>query len=192
MPSVRGHAILVFVLLVGLTPTLAVSGAQESIPTPSTAPPPWADARPQYEVLIPRGTEILLVTTMPLSSERNVKGDLIRMTVSNDVVVQGQVVIPRGSIAVGELTRAERKGAFGSSGKLEARMLYVTVDGAKYRIGGSVGVRGRSGTTGTVATALAVGTLAFVVTGKRAEIATGSPISAYVDRDVLVTSKRVQ
>ena len=124
-----------------------------------------------------------MLTTTALSSEKNVKGDLVRMTVAHDLVLAGQTVIPQEAIAVGELTRAERKGAFGASGKLEARMLYVTVGDRTIRLSGSIGVKGRGGTTEAIATGVAVGTLAFVVTGRRAEIAAGTPVTAYIERD---------
>ena len=38
-------------------------------------------------------------------------------------------------------------------------------------------------TTEAIATGVAVGTLAFVVTGRRAEIAAGTPVTAYIERD---------
>lgn len=130
------------------------------------------------EIIVARGTEIALVTTTPLSSEKNAKGDLVRMTVLRDVIVGSQIAIPHGAEAVGELTRADRKGAFGASGKLEVRMLYIIVNGSTYRLGGFISAKGRSGITEAISTGIAVGTLAFVVTGRRAEIATGTPVTA--------------
>ena len=138
----------------------------------TTAPSP-------AEIIVPRGTEIALLTTTPLSSEKNAKGDIVRMKVARDVIIGGVTVIPQGAEAVGELTRAEHKGAFGTSGKLEARMLYVIVDGSTYRLGGIISVTGRGGTTEAIATGIAVGTLAFVVTGRRAEIAAGTSVTAF-------------
>jgi hypothetical protein len=100
-----------------------------------------------------------------------------------------QIVIPLGAEAVGELTRAERKGAFGASDKLEARMLYVIVNGSTYRLGGFISAKGRGGVTEAIATGIAVGTLAFVVTGRRAEIATVTPVTAYLDRDIRIAAR---
>lgn len=164
--------------------TLLMVPSTASAAQASAAPPQVNAAAPApAEIFVPRGTEIALVTTTPLSSEKNAKGDLVRMTVARDVIIGGVMVIPQGAEAVGELTRAERKGAFGASGKLEARMLYIIVDGSTYRLGGAISVNGRSGTTEAIATGIAVGTLAFVVTGRRAEIAAGTAVTAYLDRD---------
>jgi hypothetical protein len=117
----------------------------------------------------------------------NAKGDLIRMTVARDVIVGGVTVIPQGAEAVGELTRAEHKGEFGTTGKLEARMLYVIVGGSTYRLGGIISVTGRGGTTEAIATGIAVGALAFVVTGRRAEIAADTSVTAFLDRDAHIS-----
>ena len=141
------------------------------------------------EIIVPRGTEIALLTMTPLSSEKNAKGDLVRMTVARDVIVGGVTVIPQGAEAVGELTRAEHKGAFGTSGKLEARMLYIIVDSSTYRLGGIISVTGRGGTTEAIATGIAVGTLAFVVTGRRAEIAAGTSVTAFLDHDAHISPR---
>jgi hypothetical protein len=173
------------IFALGLSATAAQSGAAQAV---ATAVPPVGASAPSAttETVIARGTEITLLTAVTLSSEANAKGDLIHMTVARDVLVDGRIVIPVGAAAVGELTRAERKGAFGASGKLEARMLYVTVGDRTYRLGGVIGVKGRGGTTEAIATGLAVGTLAFVVTGRRAEIPAGTAVTAYFDRDVRV------
>ena len=88
-------------------------------------------------------------------------------------------------------TRAERDGTFGASGKLEARILYVTVGHRTIRLSGSIGVKGRGGTTEAIATGVAVGTLAFVVTGRRAEIAAGTPVTAYIESDTRFFPRRL-
>ena len=180
--ATKGSVCRIAVALTLLTVPSIASAAQAS-----AAPPQVNAAAPApAEIIVPRGTEIALLTTTPLSSEKNAKGDLVRMTVARDVTIGGQTVIPIGAQAVGELTRAERKGAFGASGKLEARMLYIIVDGSTYRLGGIISVKGRGGTTEAIATGIAVGTLAFVVTGRRAEIAAGTRVTAYLDRDARI------
>ena len=111
------------------------------------------------------------------------------MRVAEDVRTVDQIVIPKATEAVGELARAEAKGAFGASGKLEVHMLYIVLNGRPVRLSGVVGARGRNGTAGTVAVAIAAGTLAFVVTGKRAEIAAGTRVYAYLDRDLQIPDR---
>jgi hypothetical protein len=65
-------------------------------------------------------------------------------------------------------------------------MLYVIVDGSIYRLGDTIGVNGRTGTTETIATGIAVGTLAFVVTGWRAKMVAGTSVAAYLERDAQI------
>ena len=130
------------------------------------------------------GTAIPLVILDHLSTKTNEKGDLIHMEVAEDIILDGKIRIPKGSKAMGELTRCEAKGAFGKSGKLEGRALYVTLGGRTIRITGGLTVRGSSGTTATVLTGIAAGSLAFVVTGKSAEILPGTRVDAILDRNI--------
>ncbi len=147
---------------------------------PSAIPAPVATAPLELQV----GTPIPLVIKDHLSTKTNARGDLIHMEVAADISAGGQVVIPKGSAAIGEITRCETKGAFGKSGKLEARALYVTLGDRTVRISGALSARGRSGTTETVLTGIAAGLFAFAVTGKSAEVQPGTIVQAILDRTV--------
>lgn len=137
-------------------------------------------------VTIPAGTEIPLVMGETISSKTNVKGGLFHLYTVEDLEIDGLVVIPKNSKVLAELTRAEKKGAFGKSGKLEARLLYVELENRSIRLTGSIGNRGEGGTTETILTAIAIGTLAFIVTGKSAEIKKGTELSGYLTSQTLV------
>ncbi|ASK88358.1 hypothetical protein [Sphingorhabdus sp. SMR4y] len=115
-----------------------------------------------------------------ISSKTSVKGGLFHLFTVEDLKIDGLVAIPQGTKVLAELTRAEKKGAFGKSGKLEARLLYAELKNGTVRLKGSIGNRGKGGTTETVLTALAIGTLAFVVTGRSAEIKAGTEMSGYL------------
>lgn len=141
-------------------------------------------------ITLPLGTEIPLQTEQELSSKTNAKGYIFELVVTQDVVRDGRVAIPKGSRAVGELSHVVAKGAFGRSGKLEARLLYLVVNDHTIRLGGRLGRRGEGGTTETVLTAVAVGTLAFIVTGKSAVIPAGTLLSGYLDRDAEIPVQR--
>lgn len=129
-------------------------------------------------------------TLRDLSSKRNRQGDRFDLTVSEDVVVNGYVIIPRGSRGVGEISRLVPKGAFGKSGKLETRLLYVAVGNSRIRLDGSAADRGKSGTGATVATAVLAGVMSAFITGTSAEIPKGSTMVGYVDRDTPIILKR--
>ncbi len=156
-------------------PEAAVAPPSPAVAETSPAAAP-ASARPQ----IPDGTLVLLTLSETLSSKRHVKGDLFRLAISEDLTVNGVVVLPKGTPVVGEITRAETKAAFGVSGKLEARALYAELPDGTLRLSGRIGSRGEGGTTETALAFVAIGTIAFVVTGKSAEIPAGTELVARI------------
>jgi hypothetical protein len=130
------------------------------------------------------GTEIAFKTQTELSSSKSRQGDRFNLTVSDDVLVNGQVVIPRGSLGVGEISFQEGTGAFGKAGKLGTRILYVKVGDMQIPLTGQSDEKGKSGTTGTVVAIVLVGVFAAFVTGKTAVIPAGSTMVAYVEKDL--------
>lgn len=132
-------------------------------------------------VRLPTGTVIPLILRQALSTKTNVKGDLFDMSVAHDVSAMGRVVIPAGTRAVGEITRCEKKGAFGRSGKIEARVLYVVIGDRTIRTSGALSARGQGAAAETVLATVAVGALSFIVTGRSAAIAAGSPLQAIIE-----------
>ena len=78
---------------------------------------------------LPQGTSVRLRTLSPLSSMDNKVGDRFDLEVAEDVLLNGRVVIPRGSPAKGEITMVKKKGMWGKGGKLETRVLSVRANG---------------------------------------------------------------
>jgi len=106
--------------------------------------------------------------------------------VSDDVALNGQVVIPMGSKAVGEVTKVEKKGMFGKSGKIETRLVYVKVNGQQIRIRGAVGDRGVGGTAATVGAMVVIPVAGFFVTGTSAVLPPGSTATGLLEADLPV------
>lgn len=158
-------------------------------PSQTSDKPEIVEADRQAQLTIPVGTVIQLRSLSELSTKKNRKGDTFEMAVSEEVVIDGRVAIPEGTIAVGQLTRSDPKGAFGESGKLEARVLYVKLPQGTVRLSGRLGAAGEGGTAATVVTAVLVGTLAFAVTGKSAVIPEGASLVASTDRSVTIHTK---
>jgi hypothetical protein len=100
-------------------------------------------------------------------------------------MVQGVIVVPVGSPAVGEITDVRNKGMWGKSGHLGARLLYVTVNGRQIRMSGSFDDKGVAGGVGAVAVSAIVFLPAgFFMTGTSARVPSGTIIKAFVDEDV--------
>lgn len=168
--------------------TLALAGAvllygNSAAAQQSTAPLVVGQASTPSNVLA-RGTEVHLATRAELHSQRNRVGERFELEVTDDVTLNGQVVIPTGAIATGEITRVRRKGMWGRRGILETRLIGVRVGDRQIRLTGAAGDRGRAGTAGVVASVLVIPVVGFFVTGTSAVVPPRTPTVAYTDEDV--------
>ena len=168
----------------------AVPAASQT--TPAIAPAAVPGVTP---IAAPSGGNAVLRTgtdiALRLSEELTTKGKKLRvgnrfrLEVSEPVVVQGVTVIPAGSPAVGEITDARNKGMWGKSGRLVARLLYVTVSGRQIRLAGGFNDKGTAGGIGAVAVSAVVFLPAgFFMTGTSAKVPMGTVVKGFIDEDV--------
>lgn len=128
---------------------------------------------------IAAGLSVPLALTAELSSSRNREGETFAMTVTQDVVSDGIVVIPRGTRAVGEITLRSGRGMFGKSGKMELSFRYLDMDGVRVPLDGTHFQAGEGNTAGTIGAVLAVGVVGgMVVTGRSANMPEGREFTA--------------
>ena len=89
------------------------------------------------------GTPVPLVTLAEISSKTHKHGDRFELAVSEDVLVDGQVAIPRDARAIGEIAEHRAKGAFGRAGRLEIQLLHVEAAGRRIRLDGALADKGK-------------------------------------------------
>jgi hypothetical protein len=107
------------------------------------------------------------------------------METSEPIFVQGVIVIPAGSPAIGEITEVRNKGMWGKSGHFTAQIRYVTVNGRQIRLSGTFDDKGTAGGIGATAVSAVVFLPAgFFMTGTSANLPLGTPVKAFVDEDV--------
>lgn len=157
-----------------------------ALASPATADEPAAAAAAPARLLVPSGTLIDLVTRDAISTKKNEKGDLLYLKVAAPVVVEGVTAIPADTVVVAQLTRAEKRGAFGRSGKLDVQLLYAEMPGGPLRVSGTIEARGKKDAGDTAATAAAFLALPFLPTGRSAEIPARSEVSGRLDRDIWI------
>lgn len=161
--------------------TLAVpASAQMQAPAPAIAAPDTTAA------VLRAGTPVSLtimeeVTTKKKAAKVN---DRVRLEVTENVEVDGVVVIPAGSPGMAELTLVRNKGMWGKSGKLEARILYLRVNGRQIRMSGSFDDKGTTGTASVVGAAALLPVAGFFLTGTSAVFPKGATVNGFVDEDV--------
>ena len=152
-----------------------------SMPSPIAAPVNNNNA------MLRVGTEVplRLLEELTTGGKKLRVGQRFRMETSAPVMVQGVVVIPTGSPAVGEITDVRNKGMWGKSGKLNARVLFVTVNGRQIRMTGGFDDKGVAGGVGAVAVSLIVIPVAgFFMTGTSAKVPVGAAVKGFIDEDV--------
>ena len=162
---------------------------------PITTPPPISNTVsssviPQIasvgQAVLRTGTEVPLRLSEQLTTKNKAVrvGQRFRMTVAEDVKVDGQTVIPVGSPAVGEITDVRNKGMWGKSGHIGAQILYVQVNGRQIRLNGTFDDKGVTGTAGVVAAIAFIPIAGFFTTGTSANIPSGGSVKGFVGEDV--------
>ena len=162
---------------------LLTTGAQAQV---SPAPAQAMTVAPVADNVLRTGTEVQLKLSEPLSTKgKNLRvGQHFQLSVMEAVSVGGNVVIPVGSPAVGEITEVRNKGMWGKSGHLTASLLHVSVNGRQIRLNGTFDDKGVTGTAGVVAAVAFVPVVGFFTTGTSAQIDAGTQIKGFVDEDV--------
>lgn len=150
---------------------------------------PVAMAAGQIDNVLRSGTPVPLKMLEPLTTEgKKLKvGQRFNMEVAEPVLVNGNMVIPAGSPAVGEVTEVRNKGMWGKSGRINARALYVRANGRQIRLSGQMDDKGVTGTAGVVGAIALVPVAGFFMTGTSARIPLGAPVNAFIDEDIAFT-----
>lgn len=155
------------------TPALAQQYQPQADPSAQ-----MVSAKPQ--LVLPSNTEIVLRMSDDLTSKGGKidAGHMFRLTVAYDIRVQGTIVIPSGTPAVGEVTMRTGKGVFGKSGKMEVELRHVDLNGRRIPVTGKFRQEGEGNTLAAVGAIFLSAPLLFV-TGKSAVIPRGRELTGY-------------
>lgn len=147
-------------------------------PVPSIAPSTQAVLRAQ--------TPVSLKMMEELTTQKKVArvGQRFKLEVSEPVLVNGVVVVPAGTPAVGEITQVKNKGMWGKSGYINAQLVQMRVGDRTIRLSGTFDDKGVTGTGGVVAAVAFLPIAGFFTTGTSARIPMGSGVKGFVDEDV--------
>lgn len=137
---------------------------------------------PGKSVVIPDGTELSVLTTETISSKTATEGDPLNFKMEEDLVIEGFIVIAKGTMVKGTVSAAKKSGFFGKGGNLSVRIESTqTIDNQKLRLRASKGKEGGDKTGTTVALVVLFGPLGFLKKGKNAEIKEGTQIKVFTD-----------
>ena len=141
-----------------------------------------SNAPPTAAVMLKAATPIRVITSAPLSSKTSAKGERVTLEVAEDVIVDGQTLITKGTAVIGEIADARVKSMLGQSGKLSVRPLFLRVGAQIVRLSGESGTKAK--TSGGAIVGLAIVSPLF--TGRSAIIPAGTEIPASIERDVTI------
>ena len=141
----------------------------------------------QPTTLIPDGTELAVVTIDDISSKDATEGDPVNFRVAEDVVIDGRVVIAKGTLAKGTVTSAVRSGRMGKGGKLGIRLESTnTVDRQRVKLRAAKGKKGGDNTASVIALTMLVSVFFLLKKGDDAKIKAGTRIQVFTDEEKIV------
>ncbi len=121
------------------------SGAAPTSPSAQAPAAPPATAPPPPTVVIPVDTRLRVRLDEDLGSKISQPGQTFAATVADDVVADGQTVIPRGARAEGLVVDAKALGHFKGGALLELRLERVNTNWGSYPVATSTMVQAEKG-----------------------------------------------
>lgn len=115
-------------------------------------------------------------------------GQIVRLEVAQDVMINGRLAIPARSPVEGVLTEVRNKGMWGKSGAIHLQISSVNINGTAVRLKGDMDTRGQTGTAGVVGAIVALPIAGFFVTGTSAEMPLNMPGRAFLDQDIALAA----
>jgi hypothetical protein len=176
--------------VLGIGSLMLANIASAQTASPAAVPPAVAViANPsEASTVLRTGTKIPL----KMAEELTTKGKKLRvgqrfqLEVAEDIRLGESVVIPAGTPATAEITDVRNKGMWGKSGRINAQLLYMRVNGRQIRLTGSFDDKGVTGTAGVVAAIAFIPVAGFFTTGTSAKLPLGGAVTGFLDEDVTV------
>jgi len=138
---------------------------------------------PQDDIVVTEGTAVKVITTSEITSKKAKPNDPVGFTIDEDVVINGQVVVRKGTEAIGSVVNAEKGGYMGKSGKLAIQVESTkTVDGQALKLRAAKGKEGEDNTTSTMVLSF-ISPVFLFKKGGEAKVAPGTPITVYVAQE---------
>lgn len=129
---------------------------------------------------LPRDTPVALMVMREVSARTATPGTRFPLEVVNPVTVEGQVAIPAGARAWGEVVSVEPAGTDGRGGQIEVRLLHVEAGGQQIRLEGRSSTEARRSTRDMAAMSATLGPFALLAKGHEARIKAGERLTGFV------------
>ncbi|MGH6695950.1 hypothetical protein [Sphingopyxis sp.] len=178
-------------LIFGAAVAALLAASSQSAAAVETNPPteavPASAVEPAIAPLVlKRDTPVHFMVVSEVTTKTHTQGHRFRLRVDKPVFVDGVLALPVGTIAWGEVLAAKKSGNAGKSGSLEARLLYVDVEGYRVPISGNNEAKGAGGGAETALGIIALGPLGLLAKGNNAKIKAGELMTGFVEQDTAI------
>lgn len=155
-------------------------------------PTPLAAAQAEFvpgpeQVTVPAGTTLVLEVVNGLSSRTSRRGDRVELRLADALGWQGRLLVPAGTIAVGEVVHADRAKGGGQAGELVFAARYLLWDGRELPLRATQAGVGDNRTQSALGVAVVAGVAGFLVRGGDIEVAAGALFSTKLRDPVLLS-----
>jgi hypothetical protein len=106
-------------------------------PPPPPPPPPPAPAPappPPMQATLPAGLTITVRLIDAIDVDKTAAGEMFRASLDDPIIVNGQVVVPRGAPAMLEAAKVEQSGKMSGSDKITLKLNTITIKNREYQV----------------------------------------------------------
>lgn len=182
-PHLTAALIGAAVATAGVPAPVAPGPAPVATPVAASAAEAPVAAAPATTLRLPANTVVELETLDAVSSKTSKPKDYFRLRVAEDVRVDGRVLIPAGTEALGQVVHAAKSGGGGKAGELILAARAIKLPRGEVKLRSGFGAAGQQRTGAALATSIAVGVFGLFVHGKDLMLPAGTPVSARVAED---------
>lgn len=150
--------------------------------TPACARPDAA-AQSGRTVVLPRDTPVVLLAPSEVRSDKVAAGTLFKLRVQQAIRVGGDVVVPVGTPAFGEVVAAASSGGLGKNGTMDVKLRYIQFGDVRIPIEGGQTAKGTGAGSAGIAVVF-VGVAGLFHRGNNATIKAGELLTGFVAQDV--------
>lgn len=147
-------------------------------------------ANPQSGFILIDNTPVKLKFKETITSKTAIENQPIEFEVSEDVVLNGVIVIARGATAKGIIAEVKRAKMLGRKGKLSLILKEVQLTSGERISIRSNQTQGGGLSAGTIAVSAIVTPFFLFMGGKEAKYTAGTEFSAFVDGDYLLNASK--
>jgi hypothetical protein len=135
-------------------------------------------AAPDIRHIVPADTELVFEMGVTMTSKSSQRGDRFPLRLADPVRIDGHLVIPAGTPAMGEVVHADRARAGGQAGELVLAARYLEWDGRQLPLKSFRAGVGKDRTKSAMGVAIVASVAGFLVRGGQMEMPAGSLITA--------------